>query len=192
MNSSTWNRFYLIVGLTIILLCAITANALSQRRSEISSVSSALLLHSESNDNIVFLQYGTTMSIDSGRSTGVNRGLIIAEKVGLGGLLGASFMLPGALIGNIISRKKDDAWSGLTGVLIGGYIGYVFGSSYGVHLISKNENPESNYGLTLLSGCIGVGIGGAISAITHNGKVGTSLAFTVPIVFPIMYTELIE
>ena len=101
-------------------------------------------------------------------------------------------MLPGAFIGGALSRNNDNAWSGFAGAVIGGYIGYVVGSSYGVHLVSKEEDPESSFGLTLASGVIGVGVGGAISAITHNGKVGTSVALIFPIAFPILYTELIE
>ena len=97
-----------------------------------------------------------------------------------------------ALIGGGLTGNKGEAWSSFAGAFIGGYLGYVVDSSYGVHVISVKENPKSNFYLTLLIGCIGVGIGGAISAVTHNGTVGTTMALTVPIVFPILYTELIE
>ncbi|MGA3286831.1 MAG: hypothetical protein ABSD46_05360 [Bacteroidota bacterium] len=191
MGTSIINRVSFLFVMFILLLSN-TINALSQRKNDAPSVSSAIFRTHENSVNYFFLKYDTTLSSDSGMSTVLHRSLIVLKKVGIGGLLGTVSMLPGALIGGIISSNKDDAWSGLVGVLIGGYIGYVVGSSYGVHSVSLKENQESNFGLTLLSGFIGVGIGGAISAITHNGKVGTSVAFIFPIAFPIMYTELIE
>jgi hypothetical protein len=192
MGSSVKNHFIFPFATIIVLLFTVTIHVFSQSKNELSSVTSALFRNPESISKFSFLQCDTTYFSDSGKSTGFKRSLIIVKKVGLGGLLGTVFALPGALIGGSIS-KKDDAWSGLAGALVGGYIGYVFGSSYGVHLVSTNENPKSNFGLTLLSGCLGVGLGAVIiSTITDNGKVGTSMAFILPIAFPILYTELIE
>jgi hypothetical protein len=191
MGSSITNLVSFL-SVMIILLFSNTINAFSQRKNDTPSVASALFRTPENSAKFFFLKYDTTFSSDSGKSTGFNRSLIVLKKVGIGGLLGTVFILPGALIGGGIFGNKDEAWGALAGALIGGYVGYIIGSSYGVHLVSVEKNPESNFGLTLLSGFIGVGIGGAISAITHNGKVGTSLAFILPIAFPIMYTELIE
>ena len=191
MGTSIMNRVSFLFVM-IILLFSNTINAFSQRKNDTPSVTSALFRTPENSANFFFLKYDTTFSSDSGKSTGFNRSLIVLKKVGIGGLLGTVLILPGALIGGGIFGNKDEVWGALAGALIGGYVGYIIGSSYGVHLVSVEKNPESNFGLTLLSGFIGVGIGGAISAITHNGKVGTSLAFSLPIAFPIMYTELIE
>jgi hypothetical protein len=190
MNSFLKNRSNILFLMILVLLFAITANTFSQRRSEISSIASALLLHPESNTRFAYLQHGTTMFIDSGRTVGVDRGLIIVEKVGLGGLLGAVFMLPGAFIGSQISGKKE--WGALRAAIIGGYIGYVVGSSYGVHLVAIDENPKSSLGLTLVSGFVSVGVTYLISTISNNNAVRGSAAIFLPIVFPIIYTELIE
>jgi len=191
MNLSIINCVSFLFVLFVLLLFN-TINAFSQKKNDIPSVSSALFRTDENSAHYFFLKYDTSFSSDSGKSKVFHRSLVVLQKVGIGCLSGAVFMLPGAFIGGIISKNNNDAWSGVVGAVIGGYIGYVFGSSYGVQLVSLEDNPTSNFGLTLLSGCIGVGIGGAVSAITHNGKVGTSMAFTVPIAFPIMYTELME
>jgi hypothetical protein len=190
INSFFKNRLNILFAMTLILLFAISANAFSQRRSEISSVASALLLHPECNANFAFLQYGTTMSSDSGRSTGVKRGLVVVEKVGLGGLFGAVFTLPGAFIGAGISGKKE--WGAIGAAIIGGYVGYVVGSSYGVHLVTIDENPESSIGLTLASGFVSVGVTYLISTVSNNNAIRGSAAIFLPIAFPIIYTELIE
>jgi hypothetical protein len=190
MGLSILNRVSFLCVLSVLLLFN-TIIAFSQKKNDMPSVSSALFRTHE-NSHYFFLKYDTSFSSDNGKSTVFHRSLIVLQKVGIGCLSGAVFMLPGAFIGGTISRNNNDAWSGFAGAVIGGYIGYVVGSSYGVHLVSLEENPENNFGLTLISGFIGVGVSGAISAITHNGKVGTSVALIFPIAFPILYTELIE
>jgi hypothetical protein len=191
MDSTKINRVpFLFVMVILILTNSIIA--LSQRKYELPSVASSIIRTPKYSIKYFLLNNDTTISTDAGQSIVLHRSIVVLAKVGLGGLLGTVAIFPGALIGGKITGKENDAWSALPGVLIGGYLGYMFGSSYGVHLVSLKENPESNYWLTLLSGFIGVGIGGAISAIIHNGTVGLWLAVTVPITFPIIYTELIE
>jgi hypothetical protein len=191
MKSIIFNRVsFLFVMVILILTNSIIA--FSQRKSELPSIGSSVYQTPKYSINYFLLKNDPIMSNDVRESIILHRSIVVLEKIGLGGLLGIVAIFPGAMIGGRITEKKDETWSAFSGALIGGYLGYMFGSSYGVHLVSLNENPESDYWLILLSGFIGVGIGGAVSAITHNGTVGTWLAFSVPITFPIIYTELIE
>jgi hypothetical protein len=185
------DRIILVLVTTFILLIIIAIPSLSQRKNEIPSVTSVLIRTTDSYGKFSLREYDTTFSSDSGRFIGYDRSMVVLKKAGLGFLLGALFVLPSGFIGGSVFAKEG-TWNGFAAAIISGCIGYVVGSSYGVHLVSISENPKSNYWSTLGSGCLGVGFAYAISVIAKNDIVGTSAAIVFPIAFPIIYTELIE
>jgi hypothetical protein len=190
MELSRNSRFNsLLIMTTALFLVAIT-NSFSQRKSEIVSAYSALLRNQEVRCESSLIQLGTILLSDSSNLVNSNRGWIVVKKVGSGFLLGSVFSFPGALIGAGLFRK--DPWSSIGGAIIGGYVGYICGSSYGVHLVSENENPESSFVLTLVSGFLSIGGTYAIYSVTDNSTLRGSALLIFPIAFPIIFTELIE
>jgi hypothetical protein len=190
MKSSRRNLFNFHLIITTTLFLVVISNSFAQRKSEIVSAHLALLRNPETRCESSLIQLGTILSYDTSKLMNSNRGLIVLKKVGSGFLLGSVFSLPGALIGGLLFTKN--AWSAIAGGIIGSYVGYIYGSSYGVHLVSENYNPESSFGLTLVSGFLSIGGTYLISAITYNEIARTSAFIMFPIAFPIIYTELIE
>jgi hypothetical protein len=154
------------------------------------SVSSVLVRTTAHTTAFSVLQSGTIVLADSSFSPDHNRGIIILKKAGFGGLLGCFFVFPGVFIGGSLLGK--DGWSSLAGGLIGGYAGYIFGTSYGVHLINEEINPNTSLGPTMVSGLLSIGGVYAISTISNNSAIRGTAAIVLPIAFPIIYTELIE
>jgi hypothetical protein len=190
MSSLIRNHLHFAFEIAIIFLSVITINCFSQRKSDIPSFTTAQIRTSDNNTTCSFTQFLVDNYSDSCRSRVLYRGWIITKKVGLGGIMGTVFALPGAIIvGKIVD---GGGWNALGGAVIGGYLGYIYGSSLGVHIISESENPNSSFGLTLVSGFLSVCGSYLIWTITNNNTARASAWILLPIAFPIIFTELIE
>lgn len=121
-----------------------------------------------------------------------SRAVVVLKEVGLGALLGTFFSLPGGLIGAKVSGERG--WGAIGPAIIGWYVGYTFGISYGVYLVAKSEKPELTFFETVTSGIIGAGLGICILQASKPVPKGIlSLApIILPLAFPIIYVELIK
>ncbi len=113
------------------------------------------------------------------------------EEVGLGFIIGSgvSFSL-GFIAGKIYGQ--GDSWSGLGAFVYGASAGYLIGYPYGIYRIAKNENPEISYWEILASELVGLGTGFGINIMTDHKGAGHWTPFVFPLIFPIIYVELVK
>lgn len=174
----------LILGTFVI---TIPNGLLCQRLSDRGSVH-ASLFHSSWDEA---LSRSDTISYASTRTSGLGtRAIIILGKAGLGAAFGVVIGIPSAYLTTVISGAEG--WSALGPFIIGGTIGYTVGTAVGVHLIALGDNPETSFYGTLLSGLIGFGVGIDVNLSSNDKSFLKAAPLVLPIVFEIIYTELIE
>ncbi len=107
---------------------------------------------------------------------------VVGGIVGIGG---------GAIVGSLAGAK---GWGMLGYAILGGYVGYLMGSSYGVSLVARHGNRDVTFGYSLLSGFVG-SLAGIVLTASFNNRTGEELARYSLLVFPvaasIIYSNLI-
>jgi len=107
---------------------------------------------------------------------------VVGGIVGFGG---------GAIVGSLAGAKE---WGMLGYVVLGGYVGYLMGSSYGVNLITRHGNRDVTYCYSLLSSFVG-SLAGIVLTASFNNRTYKELARYSLLVFPvaasIIYSNLI-
>lgn len=148
------------------------------------TVSSALILESK---QIISSSFSFS---DRDDSTGGTRITYMLKEAGMGALMGVLFSFPSGLIANRVS--KGEGLGGYGSTVIGMYVGYVIGTSFGVYIGSDEENQHASFLRLLASGVLGAGIAIGIKNVMNLKSYGTVVVILFPIAFPISYVELLE
>ncbi len=97
----------------------------------------------------------------------------------------------GAITGSIAG---EEGWGMLGYVMLGGYLGYLVGSSYGIYLVANGGERDVTFGYSFLASFIG-GISGIYIMSTTNGfnqqNIGTYAPLFLPVIASILYANLI-
>lgn len=175
----------------ILLPSLVDQTAICQRISERPSVSEALMRKAEPGDGFFVFIHDTTQAAETGRARGATRALLVLAKTGLAGGFGVLGAFGCAHLAIAISGAQG--WGAIGPAIIGLTTGYVLGSAFGVYVISQGQNPETSYGNTMLYGTLGLVLGIAVADPSGNsGDFRSWMPAVLPIVFEIVYTEVIE
>ena len=107
-----------------------------------------------------------------------------------GGVGGALIGLAGGLIGfGLEDCSNGDEFCGIGGFLIGGLIGYHFGTAAGVSIVGNGGNENGSYGSALLGSIAGQVIGTVIFAVIQNTAGGVIWIASAPLGATIGYNK---